>query len=396
MIAVKNLLPPFFGKICMMHRSCHQLKGDPRTAHFMRKLMGRKSQQNLLHPKEIISSQGKPTFLTANKGDSKTIKRRQLMINKHFMQGISDVLAYEEFYNVIKADKVSITHISVGQHFNHVNIYWTTGQVDCKQVEKKLNSMIPELAKKLIERNFMSSLPVIRFCFDCHKVNEEMLDSAFKTLSIRSDATKHVPPSKQATGYSLDNPYGPKRWSRKLVRFDEQFKEEQEARQENLLSMKMNYTYSKFEAPPDMALNCAGLDYAKYMNQVHERLRKVRATANSFVADPLPPAHWVDPPNLLPPPDGSSHRDPKLTTEYRLNAVKNFILGNRKKKFFTHKMQERVKDEHDQLIVEDLEEAKMRMQAQDAEAFNDIICEDEEEEEANLWCDDDVDGENEK
>lgn len=312
------------------------------------------------------------------------------MINKHFMLGISDVLANDEqLCHSFKADKVSITHVAVGQHFNHVNIFWTTGEIDFQRVEVKLNSLIPLLTNKLIERNFMSNLPVIRFCFDRNKVNEEMLESAFKKLSVRSDPTGFVPPTKEATGYKLNNPYGPKQWSKRLVRFDAEFKEEQTARQENLLAMKMNYTYTKFTAPPDMALNYGGLDYEKFINQVNEKLRKVRSGGIDHSGDALPPAHWVDQPNLLPPPDGTDARDPKQTTEYRLQAMKNFVIGNRKKKRFSHKMEERAIEQHNQLISEHLEEARMRLQTKDSEVFDDVITENEEGENA-LWAEDDL------
>lgn len=340
----------------------YRVDEDDRMSRFMKKLIGRKSQHNLLNPKEIISSKGTPTFLTACKGNSRTIKRRQLMLNKHFMQGISDVLAYEDVGKMIIENGVTITHVSVGQHFNHLSIFWTTSSVDFKTVESKLNALIPELTKKLIEKNFMSNIPAIRFIFDRNQINNEMLENIFKEFSIKSDPKEFTPPSKDATGYHIKNPIGVKQWAKRVAKFSEQFKEEQESKYNETMEMKMNYTYTRFEYPPDMALNFAGLDYESYINRVNEKLGKLRSKASNYVADPLPPAHWVENPDAPPP----EHLNVQTkSNDERLNALKEFVIANRKKKTFARKIHAREEKEFETSIAEDLKDAKARMELKD-------------------------------
>lgn len=367
-----------------------------RVQHFMKKMMGRKSQKDLLFPKEIISSKGMPTFLTACKGNSKTIKRRQMMLNKHFMQGISDVLAFEEgIGKVIKENNVTITHICVGQHYNHLNIFWTTSQLEYKKVEASLNALIPTLTGKLIERNFMGNIPVIRFCFDTNQINTEMLDKAFSNLAIKSDPTAFTPPTKDATGYVV-RPMGAKRWAKRVAKFNEQFKEEQESTQQEQLAMKMNYKYNKFEAPKDMSLDFAGLDYENCMNRVCEQLRRIRSkTLQSEKTEPLPPAHWVEGPSVPPPDHLRFANDPKATTEYRLKSMKDFIVGNRKKKNYVFKVQAREKEEHIAFISDNLNEARDRIQAKDEEYFHDLV-EEKDDLDEDLWQSEDSRSQDEK
>lgn len=63
-------------------------------------------------PKPVIS-QGAPNLLTESRGSQKAIKTRQVMLNKHLVETITDVLLTEDVGDDIKAHGVRITFVSV-------------------------------------------------------------------------------------------------------------------------------------------------------------------------------------------------------------------------------------------------------------------------------------------
>jgi ribosome-binding factor A len=311
------------------------------------KLMNKMSQKDLLHPKSVVVAEGAPNFLTKSRGDQKTISRRQKMLNNHFMQGISDVLANDTLGTVLREYEVTITHVEVGQHYNILNIYWTTKRSDIHAIGVKLGELTGKLHKKMIEKNFMTVIPIIKFNFDRSKINIDTVNSLLaQDENLQTNPVSpqdFIPPSQAATGYHFLDPLGPRFRAKKVALFHQEFKEEQERKHNSPDSV--NYQTLKFVHPSDMKLDVQGLDYEKVMNVVLSRLKKARSQTNKFVADPLPPAVWVEEPKL--PPEHEVQRRKILDTTTRLSVMRQFIANNKRQK--SHKYRERIKEEEEMI-----------------------------------------------
>lgn len=84
-----------------------------RSARMMKRLLGefKKTQRNVLHPTGIVVAQTGPKFLTDQRGHEKSISRRQVVLNKHFIECITDVLLTEKIGDEIRDHGIRITQV---------------------------------------------------------------------------------------------------------------------------------------------------------------------------------------------------------------------------------------------------------------------------------------------
>ena len=326
---------------------------NERMDRWMKKLMNRKSQKDLLHSKGVVVSQGAPNFLSRNKGDMRTISRRQKMLGFHFMEGITDVLANDDIGKVIKEQEVKITHVEVGQHYNYLNIFYTTTKTNKSAVAAKLKSIVGDLNRKMYEKNFMTLIPDIVFCYDQSKALIESVDEILKSKNSGIESSfkpqDFVPPTEVATGYHFMNPIAPRIRANKVALFVEEFRKSQE----HVYDDKINYRTLKFVCPPDMRLDAVGLDYERIMNQVLAHMNRSRSDSrqNVHVADPLPPAVWIEDHRI--PPDHEKMREEKPDTTIRLSTMRNFIIDHRRKRTKYFKEKQAAQNEIADSIAED-------------------------------------------
>lgn len=318
---------------------------------WMDKLTKRETQHDLLHSKGVVVSQGAPNFLTRNKGDRRTISRRQKMLNYHFMQGITDVLANEDIGKVVEENEVKITHVEVNQHYNILNVFWSTTKLDINAVATELKALTGILNKKMYEKNFMTLVPDIRFCYDKGIMSLDTVDSLLKKTGHKSTFKPQdfVPPTEVATGYHFMNPLGPRIRAKKVALFAEEFAKSQET----VYDDKINYKFTKFVYPPDMRLDAVGLDYEKIMNQVLVHVNRIRSDSrqNVHVADPLPPAVWIEDHRI--PTDHEKMQMQKPDTTIRLSTMRNFIIEHRRKRTKHFKQRQIAQNQMVDSIAED-------------------------------------------
>lgn len=324
-----------------------------RMNRYMQKLTNRLSQKDLLHAKGVVVSQGAPNFLAQSKGHARTISRRQKMLSFHFAQGLTEVLAHEDINSIIKEYEVRVTHVEVGQHYNILNVFWTTTRLNRGEVAAKLNSIVGLLNKKMVEKNFMTLIPDIRFIFDTKKMSVDEVETVLRKTGLeplKSKPQNFVPPTEMATGYKFVE-MGPRIKSRRVALFVEEFKRSQENAFRD--RDKVNIRPGKFTCPPDMTLDAFGLDYEKIMNQVMSTMLRSRSQCRQNVptADPLPPAVWIEDHKM--PTDHEKGLDLQPDTTVRLSTMRNFIIDHRRKRTKFFKEKEKQENEHLDSIAED-------------------------------------------
>ena len=276
------------------------------------------------------------------------------MLSFHFMQGISEVFANEpELSRLIREEQIRVTHAEVGQHFNILNIFWTTDNLErISFIAQKLHDMVGLVTKKMVEKNFMTLMPTIRFVHDKSKASIEAVNEALTKSGLKPsfDPRNFAPPTELATGYHFLDPLGPRIRAKKVALFYEEFKESQEREYRD---KGVNYRTDKFTAPPDMRLDAQGLDYERIMNLVMANVQRSRADAKRrvYVADPLPPAVWVD--EHQQPPDHEKARLEKPDTTVRLSTMRQFVIEHRRKRAKFFKEKERAKNEELDGVADD-------------------------------------------
>src|SRR5690349_20489141 len=90
------------------HRQANEVE---RSARMLKRLLGEyeKSKSRVFHPTSVVVAQTGPKFLTSHVGHEKSISRRQVVLNKHFMECISDVLLTEKIGDEIREHGIRIT-----------------------------------------------------------------------------------------------------------------------------------------------------------------------------------------------------------------------------------------------------------------------------------------------
>lgn len=344
---------------------CYLADEKERSNRFLSKMMKKKSIEDVLNTTGVEKNvaTGVPSFLTRSKGHTRTISRRQAMLNKHFIEGLTDVLSTEAVGQTISDYGVRITQVETGQHYNYLNIYWVIPEVTrVTEIGLKLNALGGELAKKMIERNFMTVIPIIRFNFDKNKVATENIYNALKhqQRDTKPDVNKPPvvpePPTLDAKGYFRIDPLRPKLYQKKVLLFYEEFSKKKSAED------KSNYKIPSFKSPEDMNLVVFGLDYKQTMDKILANLKRSRAEHRGYnpVADPLPPSSWVSP--SQPTPDHLKDKI-KLDTYDRIQIMKNFIVENKRKKDRMYRVSKAEKDDYYLSISDRLDSVMEKVQS---------------------------------
>ncbi|KAI1296917.1 hypothetical protein HDE_05198 [Halotydeus destructor] len=358
---------------------------NQRSVKTLDKLLGtyEKSKQQILHPTSVVVAKGAPKFLTETRGHSKTIYRRQIVLNKHFMECITDVLLTESIGNDLQKYGVHITQVEVDIHYNYLNVFWIAPNQDILEVGRQLNMMTGKLHKAIIEKNFMGRVPTVKFNHDqttstVSTVQTKLKEADYGKNFKPSDPTKFAPPTQVATGkpkVELLTTYFKKRVA--------VFNAEQ-ARLNSMAADSSGYKVPTFQCPADMNLNILGIEYLKIMNKVLFTAKRSRAEHRGFnpVADPLPPAEWISPPIF--PPDEPENLSVESSPKYRMDVMKRFMVDNKKKRERMSRQARREADEQLVSISEHLEGAKSRLYSdyeyqENQESFGDHDYDDSEE-----------------
>lgn len=202
-------------------------------------------------PKPTMT-QGQPDFLSNDKGlNTIFVTRRQIVMNRHFTEIISDVLA-----NNLKKDLtelgVKITSIETKAWNKGVRVFYTVDKFD-QDVHDQLNSLITKLRSAVTERQLIGRTPLINFVYD--KSVELIRD-----LDIILDQVKLDEPEKSS---DLIKPTSGNLQARP-----------------NKVGGEPKLIAKNFFAPRDMSNMTLGLDYASLYNEVASKLERGRAQSS--------------------------------------------------------------------------------------------------------------------
>lgn len=216
----------------------------------MRKLIGLwdNSKEKSI-PSPIID--GKPDFLAKTRGLNQTyVTRRQIVLNRHFTEIISDILANNLKRNLDEVG-ATITSIETKAWNKGVRVFYSTERPFDVDIHRNLNSLITKLRAAIAERQLIGKTPMINFVYDETVRSEQELNNALSSINLPAEekSKELVTAIRDKLGlHKLSND-----------------------------SPKPQFSAKNFSAPQDMSNTILGFDYPKYYNQVAARLERGRA-----------------------------------------------------------------------------------------------------------------------
>lgn len=274
----------------------------------MRKLLGTwgdskvtMNLQGFKNPKnpQPIMIEGKPEFLTKTEGvDTSHITRRQIVLNRHFTEIISDILA-NNLKKQLSDLGVSIRSIETKAWNKGVRIYYTTDGPFEASLHDELNSLITQLRFAVSERRLIGKVPLISFVYDESVNIERILESALKSIS-KTNPDNSVEIATTVTGQLQSSTTSCDSTGTRLLK-------------------------NKFSAPSDMSNMMLGLDYPSLYSEVTSKLERGREQSSRMISDtcvaPLNPI-FRDPEQVV-----KEEEDPVK----RIHEMQRFLILQRKK-----------------------------------------------------------------
>uniref|UniRef100_A0A1A9W1Z3 Ribosome-binding factor A n=1 Tax=Glossina brevipalpis TaxID=37001 RepID=A0A1A9W1Z3_9MUSC len=142
-------------------------------------------------PSAIESSQAIFKNSKFGKSDtgSKTNVRRAAVLNKLFMEHITDLMATGEISETILGKGLQICKVKISPDFGFINVYWvTTGNIlHDEKLETELKRCSGLLRHQLTQLDLMGEVPRIKFVKDKLYNNMFEVEAILKTINLEED-----------------------------------------------------------------------------------------------------------------------------------------------------------------------------------------------------------------
>lgn len=248
---------------------------------------------------------GRPSFLGKNDGlDSICTSRRQVVLNRHYTEIVSDVLSLE-LKKEFEKFNITITSIETGIGNKSLGIYYTTNQVFDPNLHDSLNSIVGLLTRAIAERDIIGRVPLISFVYDKVAEIDNNLNAALRSVDIK--------PPQEDKDLTIST-------TNTVSEVNSSTPEEQ------------CFVSNRFSAPVGMVNAMAGLDYPSLYDQVSSKLAHGRAKSSRMI----PPTTLANQQPLLRVPMEPHGESADAT--HRVLQMQKFLLSQRKKSEYVAKL----------------------------------------------------------
>lgn len=251
--------------------------------------------------KDTTQFEGIPNFLAQKKGlNTKFITRRQIVMNRHFTEIISDVLLNEMSEYKLSELGITITSIETKAWNKGVDIYYYKNNKNTDSEQIKLDDFICELRAAITERGLIGRTPNIRFVLDRSIESDSKMNAAFS---------------------NLEGLYKKENETQVVEISDNNLK----ASTLNTNRNKGKFVARSFHAPNDMTNTLLSIDYPKLYDQIAAKMERGRAI--SARTNPSGKVALNTPPLIRGPPPDQDAIDPLN----RIINMQKFLINQRKK-----------------------------------------------------------------
>lgn len=253
---------------------------------------------NKSNPQPVITD-GRPAFLTQEKGIKQTyISRRQMVLNRHFTEIISDELSTNMKKQLTDLG-VSITSIETKAWNKGVNIFYYSRKPFDQKVHSELNTLVADLRYAISQLRPMGRVPLLNFVYDdTVRLEQELLISMSNVKTIEVEENKDVAEFKTTTQLQYSK---------------------------GLCNDEKRLDPKKFSSPPDMKNVMLGLDYPSLYDEVSAKLERGRAISTRMI--PQTTLASSSKPFIRGPIENLDNDD----TIQRVSSMRKFLVSQRKK-----------------------------------------------------------------
>lgn len=201
----------------------------------------------------VLSKEGRPNFFVQTEGiDRRHLTRRQIVLNRHFTEILSDVLSID-YKPQLSEIGARITSIETKSWNKGVSIFYILDRPFDKESHDKLNSMITQLRYAVSERRLLGHTPLIQFVYDESAEAERDMFEMLERLDIKKpeeETSLLEQQSQQVTSATKS--------TSPLRRVEQKY----------------------FSAPDDMNNTLFGLDYPALYNEAASKLERGRGISS--------------------------------------------------------------------------------------------------------------------
>lgn len=270
------------------------------------------SKAATLRKNPIPQTSGSPQFLKESHGIGQThITRRQIVLNRHFTEIISDVLANDMRKQLIDIG-VSITSIETRAWDRGIRIFYTTKNQFEKNLHDDLNKISPKLRASISERQLIGIIPRIDFVYDDLAELDKKIDKVLEQAKNGLNEEPSVDVTTRTGSFELNRP-----------NYEKTKNEEAEPESR------------KFTSPRDMSNMMLGLNYEGLYNDVIQKQLRGRGKSSRILSTES--LATKEPIFNLPRNDPEEEEDP--TT--RIMRMQKFLVSQRKKSEVLSKVRRR-------------------------------------------------------
>lgn len=117
-------------------------------------------------------------------------RRRMTVLNKIFMEHITDMMSTGEIEPELLNRNVEVSHVKITADFKFLNIYWIDNSTATSNTEDLLRSCAFQLRKHLTQLSVMGFVPPIQFV-KCRHIND--IKEVERRLAIADYGEDHIP-----------------------------------------------------------------------------------------------------------------------------------------------------------------------------------------------------------
>lgn len=282
----------------------------PRPTPILRKQMGQmykliwseRAQKDPIerevNPATNICRTGVPEFLSQTRGvRTSHITRRQFVLNRHFTEIISDVLA-TNFKERIDELGINITSIETKAWNKGVSVFYSTSGPYNEETRLKLKELVAKLRASITERQLIGRTPHITFVYDETVLLGRALTEALSKVDLNEKKESRLIKVSSSNQLYVSKDLG--------------------SQEPKLIS-------KRFVAPLDMDNTMCGLNYPELYDDVASKLIRGRGESSRMVqnSDVMASAK----PLFRAPRDDSDEIDPAT----RVLRMQKFIISQKQK-----------------------------------------------------------------
>lgn len=162
---------------------------EGRQAKMLSKLISGKGKNKSFLPGHSPQVLSPSNLVTPKRGvPANTISRRRVMLNKMFMQHITDLIASDPISDELTAYNLEICNVEVTKTYGMVNVYWSISRsTDYDLVQTKLTSIAGKLRSQLIRMQVMGIVPKIAFVQDKQASYMTQLEDLYERADYGED-----------------------------------------------------------------------------------------------------------------------------------------------------------------------------------------------------------------